>query len=232
MLSYEKRRVALTALGTVQKAIDVIFPKLKMAGYEPIIFHATGVGGQVMEDLIQRGYFCAVLDLATNELTDFTVGPPAFHNAGPHRLEAACRLGIPQLIVPGCVDFFAQGAPDTIPEKWRDRKKYFHNPAFTLIRPSHEEQKKIAELFCRKLNAAKGPVRVVLPLEGVSIGGLKGGSTHDSEGDRIFFETLKGGLRKDIPVVEEHMHINQPEFAGRVVEEFLEVVKGGVQQVS
>jgi uncharacterized protein (UPF0261 family) len=226
-LSPEKRRVGLTALGTVQKAIDVIFPRLKEAGYEPIIFHATGIGGQVMEDLIQKGYFCAVLDLATNELTDFTVGPPAFHNAGPNRLEAAGRQGIPQLIVPGCVDFFAQGAPDTIPEKWRARKKYYHNPAFTLIRPSHEEQKKIAELFCKKLNAAKGPVRVVLPLEGVSIGGKKGGSTYDPEGDRIFFETLKGGLRKDIPVIEEHMHVNQPEFAVRAVEEFLKVVEDG-----
>jgi uncharacterized protein (UPF0261 family) len=229
--SQEKRRVALTTLGTVQKAVDVILPTLKHAGYEPIMFHANGIGGQVMEDLIERGFFCAVLDLATNELTDFTVGPPAFHNAGPHRMEAAGTQGIPQLIVPGCVDFFAQGAPDTIPEKWWNRKKYFHNPAFTLIRPSHEEQKKIAELFCRKLNAAKGPVRVVLPLEGVSIGGLKGGSTHDPEGDRIFFETLKAGLRKDIPVLEENMHINQSEFAVRVAKEFLEIVKGGKGQV-
>jgi uncharacterized protein (UPF0261 family) len=219
-----EKNVAISALGTVQKAVNVIFPQLKAAGYEPIIFHANGVGGRVMEDMINRGLFCAVLDLSTNELTDFTVGPPAFHNAGPNRLEAAGKKGIPQLIVPGCVDFFAQGAPETIPEKWRDRKKYYHNPKFTLIRPSHEEMKKIAELFCKKLNSAEGPTKVVLPLQGVSIGGIKGGSTYDPEGDKIFFETLKEGLNENIEVIEENMHVNEEGFANRVFKEFMSLL--------
>lgn len=218
--------VAVTALGTVQKALNVIFPKLKAAGFEPIIFHANGVGGRVMEDMVERGLFRAVLDLSTNELTDHTVGPPAFHDAGEHRLEAAGNAGVPQLVVTGCVDFFCQGAPETIPEKWRDRKMYYHNPKFTLIRPSNEEMKKIAELFCKKINAAKGPVRVVLPLDGVSIGGVKGGSTHNPEGDRIFFETLKKGLKKEIPVIEEKMHVNEKAFAERVFNEFMLLLEG------
>jgi len=217
--------VGFTALGTVQKAVNFIFPKLKAAGYEPIIFHANGVGGQVMEDMVNRGYLCAVIDLSTNELTDHTVGPPAFHDAGPNRLEAAGKKGIPQVVIPGCVDFFCQGAPETIPEKWRNRKMYYHNPKFTLIRPSHEEMKKIAETFCKKLNAANSPTRVVLPLLGMSIGGLKGGSTHDPEGDKIFFDTLKNGLNDDVQVFEENMQINEEGFADRVFKEFITMMK-------
>ena len=216
--------VAFSALGTVQKAVNFIFPKLKASGYEPIIFHANGVGGQVMEDMIERGYFCSVLDLSTNELTDHVVGSPAFHDAGPNRLEAAGKAGIPQLIVPGCVDFFAQGAAETIPEKWRDRKMYYHNPKFTLIRPSHEEMKLIAKAFCKKLNSAKGPVKVILPLLGMSIGGLKGGSTYDPEGDQIFFKTLKNCLNDNILVIEEEMHVNEEGFADRVFKEFLSIL--------
>lgn len=217
--------IAFTALGTVQKAVNFIFPRLKEAGYEPIIFHANGVGGRVMEDMISRDYFCSVIDLATNELTDNTVGPPAFHDAGPDRLEIAGKKAIPQIIVPGCVDFFAQGAPETIPDKWRDRKKYYHNPKFTLIRPNHEEMEEIAKRFCKKLNSAKGPVRVILPLKGMSIGGLEGGSTYDPEGDRIFFETLKDCLGENIPVTEEDLHVNEEAFADRIFNEFMSMME-------
>jgi uncharacterized protein (UPF0261 family) len=217
-----QKNVALTALGTVQKAINFICPRLIQAGYQPIIFHASGVGGRIMEDFIARRTFCGVIDLSTNELTDHLVG--AFHDAGPHRLEAAGALGIPQVIIPGCVDFFAVGPADTIPEKWRDRQKYYHNPAYTLIRPTHEEMRTIGEMFCRKLNAAQGPVRVILPLRGMSIGGLEGGTTHDPEGDRILFETLKQGLKKGIPVIEMDCDVNAPALAEKVVEEFFKLM--------
>lgn len=213
------KNVALTALGTVQKAINLICPQLIQAGYQPIIFHASGVGGRIMEDFIERKTFCGVIDLSPNELTDHLVG--AFHDAGPHRLEAAGKLGIPQIIIPGCVDFFAVGPAEAVPEKWRDRKKYYHNPAFTLIRPSHEEMRQVGEAFVRKLNQARGPVRVILPLRGLSIGGLKGGSTYDPEGDRILFETLKKGLKKEIPVFELDCHVNEQPVADKAVEEFL-----------
>jgi hypothetical protein len=157
-------------LGTTDRGMKFLIPKLREAGYEAIVFHSSGVGGQVMEDMIGRGFFCGVVDLSTNELTDHVCG--GFHNAGPHRLEAAGNLGLPQVIVPGCVDFFALGARDTVPEKFNGRKMYYHNPAFTLIRPSVEEMQKIGNLFVRKLNEAKGPVRVVL-LRGMSIPALK-----------------------------------------------------------
>ena len=216
--------VAVTALGTVQRAVNVIFPLLREAGYEPIIFHASGVGGLVMEDMIVRKVFCGVLELALNELTEHLLG--SLQDAGPHRLEATGKLGLPQLIVPGCVDFFVQGARDSIPQKWQDRKMYYHNPKYTLIRPNHEEMRLVASEICRKLNAANGPVRVVLPLSGMSIGGIKGGETYDPEGDKIFFETLKDGLRTNIHVIEENMHVNEEAFAKRVFNEFLKVMKG------
>ena len=218
------KNVALTALGTVQKAINLICPQLIQAGYQPIIFHASGVGGRIMEDFIERKTFCGVIDLSPNELTDHLVG--AFHDAGPNRLEAAGKLGIPQIIIPGCVDFFAVGPAESVPEKWRDRKKYYHNPAFTLIRPSHEEMRQVGEAFVRKLNQARGPVRVILPLRGLSIGGLKGGSTYDPEGDRILFETLKKGLKKEIPVFELDCHVNEQPVADKAVEEFLGMMTG------
>ena len=217
-----QKNVALTGLGTVQKALNFICPPLREKGYQPIIFHANGVGGRIMEDFIERKTFCEVIDLSTNELTDHLV--KAFHDAGPHRLEVAGKMGIPQVIIPGCVDFFAVGPLDTVPEKWRDRKKYYHNPAYTLLRPTPEEMRQIAEMFVRKLNEAKGPVRIILPLRGMSIGGLKGGSTYDPEGDKIFFETLKRGLHQDIPVFELDCHVNEEPLAKKVVEEFFKLM--------
>lgn len=214
--------VAITTLGTTEWAMRRIFARLRDAGYEPIIFHSSGVGGRVMEDMIDRGFFCGVVDLCPNELTDHLVG--GYHNAGPGRLEAAGRMGIPQVVSTGCMDFFAQGGKETIPEKWRDRKMYYHNPAFTLIRPSREEMTRLGEIMAEKLNRACGPVRVVLPLQGMSIGGKKGGSTHDPEGDRALFEALKAHLKKEIPVIEMDAHVNDEAFADRLAEEFLAVV--------
>jgi uncharacterized protein (UPF0261 family) len=214
--------VAITTLGTTDRAMRFLFKRLKAAGYEPIVFHSSGVGGQVMEDMIRRGYFCGVVDMCTNELTDHVVG--GFHEGGAGRLEAAGHMGLPQVVSTGCVDFFAQGPVNTLPEKWKDRKKYYHNPAFTLIRPTPEEMREVALLMSRKLNAAKGPVIVVLPLKGMSIGGLKGGSTHDPEGDRLLFDTLKANIRPDIPVIEERRHINEEPFADRMFDAFLKVM--------
>lgn len=222
MKVHSKNLVAVTTLGTTERALRLIVPQLEESGYKPVIFHSSGVGGQVMEDMIERGFFCGIVDLCINELTDHLV--KAYHDAGPHRLEAAGRHGIPQLISTGCVDFFAQGAKETIPEKWRNRKMYYHNPSFTLIRPSHDEMRVIGETAVKKLNQAKGPVSVVLPLNGMSISGVKGGSTYDPEGDLIFFKTFKTGLRSDIPVIETPLHINEAPFADLIVREFLAVM--------
>jgi uncharacterized protein (UPF0261 family) len=215
----QRNLVALTTLGTTDRAMRHVFERLQASGYEPVIFHSSGVGGQVMEDMVARGFFRGVVDLCTNELTDHLVG--GYHDAGPHRLEAAGRHAVPQVVSTGCVDFFCQGPRDSIPERWRTRKSYYHNPAFTLLRPTADEMARIGDALASKLNAAHGPVRVVFPLRGMSIAGLPGGSTHDPEGDRALFDAIRRGLRADIRIVEVDRHVNEPEFADVLTTEFV-----------
>ncbi len=216
--------VAVTTLGTTDRALKWLLPMLEEAGYKPVIFHSSGVGGQVMEDMIDRGFFSGVVDMSTNELTDYVVGGGAYHNAGPHRLEAAGRKGIPQVVSTGCMDFFAQGAKENIPEKWRDRKSYYHNPSFTLLRPTSDEMRRIGELLASKLNRAKGPVRVVLPLKGMSIGGVAGGIMHDPEGDRALFDAVRKNLNPAIPITEVEAHVNEKPLVEALAQAFLEIM--------
>jgi uncharacterized protein (UPF0261 family) len=196
---------------------------LENAGYKPVIFHSSGTGGQVMEDMIERGFFCAVIDMCTNELTDHVIGG-TFHDAGARRMEAAGEKGIPQVVSTGCMDFFAQGAKDTIPEKWCSRKTYYHNPSFTLMRPTVKEMRSVGELFASKLNQANGPVRVVLPVKGMSISGLQGGSTHDPEGDRALFDAIKKNLRPGIPIIEVDGHVNEKKFVDALLNAFFDTI--------
>ncbi len=214
--------VAITTLGTTDRALKGILPILENAGYKPVIFHSSGVGGQVMDDMIERGFFCGVLDLCPNELTDHLFG--TFHDAGPRRMDAAANTGVPQVVSTGCMDFFALGPRDTIPEKWWDRKMYYHNPSFTLIRPLPDEMRRIALMLVKKLNKAKGPVRVVLPLRGMSFSGLEGGSTYDPEGDQLFYDTIHKGLKPEIKVVDVNAHVNEQEFVDTYTAEFLDLM--------
>jgi uncharacterized protein (UPF0261 family) len=195
-------------------------PALEALGYDVLVFHANGVGGRAMEEMIGEGRIAAVLDFTTDELTDELVG--GFHAAGPRRLEAAGARGIPQVVVPGCVDFFVQGARDTIPEKWRGRATYHQNPSFTLIRTSREEMAEVGRILARKLSAATGPAAVAIPLGGLSIANRPGGELHDPDGDAAFRRALAAGLRRGIPVVEVDAHINDDAFADRVVALFRE----------
>ena len=215
--------VGITMLGNTTKAIEHIKPKLEEKGYEVIIYHSNGVGGAAMEEMIREKRIGCVIDYTTDELTDHLVG--GYHDAGPNRLEAAGEMGVPQVVVPGCVDFFVQGAKNLIPDKWKDRAAYYHNPSFTLLRTSPEEMIQIAETMARKLNAAKGPVTVVIPTKGLSIANNPDGEFWDPEGDAKFREALKGALKPEIKCVEVDGHVNEPAFADRVLDLFLEFVK-------
>ena len=211
----EDRLVAVTMLGNTTPAVTMIAAGLEAAGFTPVVFHSNGVGGQCMEEMIAEGMFVGVIDFTTDELTDELVG--GLHAAGPHRLEAAGRQGIPQVVVPGCVDFFVVGPRESVPEQWRARPQYHHNPALTLVRTSCDEMAEVGRVMAAKLSASRGPVAVAVPLGGLSIPNTPGGAFYDPEADAAFLAALRRHLRGDIPVVEVPAHINAPFFAETVL---------------
>jgi uncharacterized protein (UPF0261 family) len=216
--------VALTMLGNTTKAIMHIRDRLLERGFESVIFHSNGVGGPAMEELAEQGAFIGVIDYTTDELSDALVG--GFHAAPPDRLERVGAVGLPQVVVPGCVDFTVHGPRDAVPERLRGRPAYYHNPEFTLVRLTRDEQVEIAHRMARKLNAARGPVVVAAPTRGLSIPNVPGGAFWDPETDAAFLDALRADLRKDIPLVTVEAHINDPVFSERVADEFLRLVIG------
>jgi uncharacterized protein (UPF0261 family) len=214
--------VALTMLGNTTKAVMHIRDRLLERGYESVIFHSNGVGGPAMEELAEQGAFVGVIDYTTDELSDALVG--GFHAAPANRLERVGALGLPQVVVPGCVDFTVHGPRDSVPEKLRGRPAYYHNPEFTLVRLTKDEQVEIGHRMAKKLNAAKGPVVVVVPTRGLSIPNVPGGVFWEPDIDGAFLDALQTDLRKTIPLIILEAHINDPSFSGRVADEFLKLM--------
>ena len=215
--------VALTMLGNTTTAVMHIRDLLLEHGYESVIFHSNGVGGPAMEELAEQGAFVGVIDYTTDELSDALVG--GFHAAPANRLERVGALPkVPQVVVPGCVDFTVHGPRDSVPEKLRGRPAYYHNPEFTLVRLTKDEQVEIGRRMAHKLNAAKGRVVVVVPTRGLSIPNVPGGAFWAPDIDAAFVEALQTNLRNDIPLIPLDAHINDPAFSGRVAEEFLKLL--------
>jgi uncharacterized protein (UPF0261 family) len=216
------RYVAMTMLGNTTRGVTCAKELLEAHGYETVIFHSTGVGGPAMEEQIAQGMFVGVIDYTTNELSDPLLG--GFH-AAPDRLEQAGAAGLPQVVVPGCVDFAAFGPRHAVPEALRDWPSYYHNPEFTLVRLNRDEMATVGATMARKLNAARGPVTVLVPLGGLSIPNVPGGAFYDPQADAAFRDALRSGLRPDIPVRLIEAHINDERFARAVVEAFLDLMK-------
>ena len=196
---------------------------LEEEGYEVLVFHATGTGGRTMEALIEEGHIAGVLDITTTEWADEVCG--GVLSAGPNRLEAAGKVGIPQVVVPGCIDMCNFWGMDTVPEKYKDRLFYQWNPQVNLMRTTPEENAKIGEIFAEKLNAAKGPVAVLIPWGGVSELDPEGQPFHSPEALQAFADALRSKLNPDIPIIEMDTDINDPKFSGRVAETLLEMLK-------
>ena len=152
--------------GNTTRAVDHARKILEEKGYEVLVFHATGTGGQTMEMLVDSGYFAGVLDMTTTEWADEVCG--GVLSAGTTRLEAAAKAGIPQVVTPACIDMCNFWAPETIPAKFNDRLLYKWNPNITLMRTTPEENARMGEIFAEKLNMAKGPVTVFIPMGGFS----------------------------------------------------------------
>jgi uncharacterized protein (UPF0261 family) len=214
-----RRRVAITMLGNTTKPVMAIRDALAGEGLESVIFHSNGVGGPAMEELAAQDLFAGVIDFTTDELTDELVG--GFHNAGPQRLRRIGALGLPQIVVPGCIDFSVHGRPEEIPARLQGRPIYTHNPEFTLVRTLADEMTQLGHIFADRLNPAIGPVEVLAPTHGLSIPNVPGGPFWDPEADAGFLTALRTDLRPDIPVSLYAAHINAPEFAQAVADRFV-----------
>jgi uncharacterized protein (UPF0261 family) len=220
----DKRYVAITMLGNTTRGVMAAKDSLEARGYEAVIFHSNGVGGPAMEEQIAQGMFVGVIDYTTNELSDPLLG--GFH-AAPGRLEKAGAVGLPQVVVPGCVDFACFGTRHAVPEALRDRPAYYHNPEFTLIRLNRAEMATVGATMARKLNAARGPVIVLLPTGGLSIPNVPGGAFYDPDADAAFLAALRADLRGDIPLRLVAAHVNDAAFGQAAAAAFLELVVKG-----
>ncbi len=216
-------RVAISMFGNTTACVDQCTELLKKQGYEVFAFHANGIGGQTMESLIGEGYFDAVLDTTTTELADDLCGGVC--SAGPDRLLAAGRMGIPQVVVPGCLDMVNFGHPDTVPTQFSNRLLYSWAPHVTLMRTDGPDNEELGRRLARKINQSRGPVTVVLPLGGLSQLDQKGGIFHYPEFDTVLFETIKSQVSEAVQVVESAAHINDASFADLLVDCLVEMIQ-------
>jgi uncharacterized protein (UPF0261 family) len=215
------KAVAVTMLGNTNTAITAMQPLMKEAGYELVVFHANGVGGPAMEELAQKGQFVGIIDFTPNEMAANLVG--GIHVANENRLKIAGRLGLPQVVVPGCVDFVVFHA-NTVPENLKDRPLYNHNPEFWLVRLNGDEMEKLGKKFADSLNESKGAVKVVIPTQGISMPNKKGGVFFDPASDKRFMDQLQNNLNDDIEVTTFDMHVNDAEFGKAVGKLFIDMM--------
>jgi uncharacterized protein (UPF0261 family) len=195
---------------------------LEKAGFDPVVFHATGSGGRAMEEMIDENLIDGVIDYTTSELVDELLG--GIFPAGPHRLEAAGRKGIPQVVVPGALEVLNFGPRTTLPEKYNrpERKCIVHNLNVCAVRTNREESAELGRILAEKVNMAKGPVAVMLPLKGLDkYEQPPDGPWIDEEADGVLFSAIKSKLRPDIQVTELPYNINDPDFADSTFETFL-----------
>ena len=212
----EKPLITASMFGNTTECVNHAREILENQDYEVLVFAATGTGGRTLEDLIADGYITANLDITTTELADEVC--EGVLSAGPDRLMAAARAGIPTLLAPGCVDMVNFWAPDTVPEHYRDRLIYEWNANVTLMRTNPEENRRIGEMIAAAANASTGPVTILLPLKGVSQLDSPGGEFWDEAANAACFEAIKENLNEDVKVVEINHNINDPEFAEKAVE--------------
>jgi uncharacterized protein (UPF0261 family) len=192
-------------------------------GYEAVIFHSNGVGGPAMEELAALGQFVGVIDFTTNEIYDPLVG--GIHDGGPERLKRIGQLGIPQVVVPGCIDFSVWNA-GTVPVVLNGRPIYDHNPEYTLVRASHEEMIQLGQIMAERLNLAQAPVVVAVPTQGLSIPNVPDGSFWNPEADAGFLRSLQANIREEIAVLTFERHVNEPDFGREVAQLFIDLIKG------
>ncbi len=216
--------VGLSMLGTTTPGALRCKQALEQKGFEIVSFHQNGTGGIAMEEMIRSGAFKAVLDLNLHEIGDRFVG--GLHGSiRDGRLESAGAMGIPQIVAPGSINYVVLGPLDTLSKEMRSRKLIVHNPNLTLVRLSPGELASVGKIVAEKLNKAKGPTRVFIPLRGFSFPDRENLPHWEPEGNQAFIDALKENINPTIPLIELDAHINDPEFIDPVVEEFLQMMR-------
>ena len=203
--------IGATMYGTTTPCVNAARAVLQDLGYEVLVFHATGTGGRSMEALMKSGYITAALDVTTTELADEVAGGTL--TAGPDRLEAAGDLGLPQVVSIGATDQITFTPPSAVPDAYRDRNCYDHNPSITLVRTNVEESIELGRMLAEKLNRATGPVSLFVPLRGGSSYAVTGAVFHDPEADAALVESIRTHLDPKVELVEMDTDINDPAFA-------------------
>ncbi len=220
----KKPLVAATMFGVTTPCVTMAKEYLESLGYEVLTFHAVGTGGRAMEALISAGYIEGVLDITTTEWCDELYG--GVLNAGPHRLEAAGACGVPQVVSVGALDMVNFGAWDSVPEKYKGRNLYRHNPTVTLMRTTEAENTGLGEVIAEKLNAANSPTALMLPLGGVSMLDAPGQAFRGEAEDKALFDTLRRKIDPSkVELIELSCHINDREFAVAAADKLVELMK-------
>lgn len=207
----DKPLIAASMFGNTTDCVNGAKKILEDAGYEVLVFHATGMGGRIMESIIESGMVNGVLDVTTTEWADELVG--GILGAGPNRLDAAGETGVPAIVTPGCLDMVNFGERASVPAKFAGRTFYQHNPQVTLMRTTPAECAELGRILAEKVNAYGGPVTVLLPKKAISIISAEGGAFHDAEADKALFDSIKQHLKPGIPLVELDCKINDSAFA-------------------
>jgi uncharacterized protein (UPF0261 family) len=215
--------IGVTTLGGTTGCALHFKKQLEVEGYEVAIFHSNGVGGRSMEELIEQGSIQGVFDLSIVEVIDHAYG--GYSDAGPARLEVAGRKGIPQLVAPGNLDHIIYTSPEKIPERFKGQYMHRHGPSICVLRTQKNEMIEMAGVIAQKLNSARGPTAVIIPLRGFSImEELE--ESRNPEANNAFVEALKPKLKPEIEVKEVDAYIRDEYFAKEAAEMFLKLVKG------
>jgi uncharacterized protein (UPF0261 family) len=220
----EKPLVSATMFGVTTPCVEAARRALEASNYEVLVFHATGTGGMTMESFVRDGLIRGVLDITTTELADELVG--GVLTAGPDRLTVAGLCGVPQVISLGALDMVNFGPPETVPEKFRGRRFYQHNPTVTLMRTTPEENDRLGKEIAQKASAARGPTAVLVPRRGVSAIDREGQPFWWPEADQALFQSLRNWMSPYVRLTELDLHVNDPEFAQTAARTLLEMMGG------
>jgi len=218
--SDSKPLIVASMFGNTTDCINIAAKVLEDAGYEVLIFHATGTGGKTMESLIESGMVAGVLDITTTEWADELVG--ATLSAGPTRLDAMTKAKVPAVVAPGCLDMANYGEKETVPEKFADRTFYIHNPQVTLMRTNAEECAELGKILAEKANANPAPTAILNPLKTVSVISAEGQPFHDPEADAALFSAIHEHAKVEVINYEEE--INSEVFAKAAAHKLLELI--------